>query len=278
MTDDGNHHDGVAGDGIFGARLTLDGKSIQYYIVAQNDSAAVLSPPRAEFEFYSIQPLLKPGDIVVNEILTGSSPWIEVLNNTAEPLNVEGLSLSATKMSYGQWPLPDSIVRPGKYLVVYPDYMPDNSSNSASWPLSMSGGSIFLTDSLGTLLDSVTYSSQVSGKTTGRYPNGYGPMTFMPPTPGQYNRTGTTPVSGFGLYPNPARGTATIEMVNPQGPARVDIYNSMGMIVSENQFSTGLSTMESMAVQTDISELSAGLYMVKLTCNGNSTIKKLIIY
>ena len=103
-------------------------------------------------------------------------------------------------------------------------------------------------------------------------------MTFMPPTPGQHNRTGTTPVSGFDLYPNPARGTATIEMVNPQGPAQVDIYNSMGMIVSENQFSTGSSTMESMAVQTDISELSAGLYMVKLTCNGNSTIKKLIIY
>ena len=39
MFDDGNHNDGIAGDGIYGCVITNCSNSIDYYLYADNDSA-----------------------------------------------------------------------------------------------------------------------------------------------------------------------------------------------------------------------------------------------
>ena len=54
MFDDGNHGDGIAGDGIFGASINVDARDIQYYIYAENNDAGIFSPERAEKEFHQI--------------------------------------------------------------------------------------------------------------------------------------------------------------------------------------------------------------------------------
>ncbi|MFT4761948.1 MAG: hypothetical protein ACI9XO_004608 [Paraglaciecola sp.] len=54
MSDDGMHGDGESGDGIYGAFIPytdLD-TAVKYYIRAQNSEAMMLSPQRAEYEFY----------------------------------------------------------------------------------------------------------------------------------------------------------------------------------------------------------------------------------
>jgi hypothetical protein len=54
MFDDGGHNDAGPGDGIWGA--TLDWKTgTQYYVVAEGERTARLSPERASYEFYTVK-------------------------------------------------------------------------------------------------------------------------------------------------------------------------------------------------------------------------------
>jgi hypothetical protein len=52
MYDDGVHDDGAVGDGVFGAFVTMQSDSLQYYIYADNTEAGAFSPARAEHEFH----------------------------------------------------------------------------------------------------------------------------------------------------------------------------------------------------------------------------------
>lgn len=56
MADDGNHMDGTAGDKVFGVVIDPDGKysEIEYFIVAENATAASFDPPKYMFEPYRI--------------------------------------------------------------------------------------------------------------------------------------------------------------------------------------------------------------------------------
>ena len=54
MFDDGNHNDGIAGDGIYGCVIINCSNSIDYYLYADNDSAGTFSPERAAYEYYTI--------------------------------------------------------------------------------------------------------------------------------------------------------------------------------------------------------------------------------
>ena len=278
MADDGNHQDGAAGDGIFGAMILPRGHAIQYYIYAENDSAGIFSPERAEYEFYSIQPMILPGDVALNEFHTGpgDETWIELLNTTTEPLNVNGMMLSDDPGLPDKWILPDTVIAAKKYLLVYS--LLNRMKNVSTVTLSQTGGHLQLSNSSGIRLDSVGYSQQVAGKTTGRFPNGYGSMTFMLPTMGSYNSMGTTPLSGFLLYPNPAQGLAWIEINNNSGPVDVTIYNSIGKPVLAQACAYDARTIQSVVQAVDISVLSSGLYVVKVSCTNETSTKKLIIY
>jgi len=51
MYDDGGHFDQMTGDGIFGTEIPLS-PQLQYYIVAENQHLASLSPRRASKVFH----------------------------------------------------------------------------------------------------------------------------------------------------------------------------------------------------------------------------------
>jgi hypothetical protein len=277
MSDDGNHQDGEAGDGLFGAMLTLAGQTLQYYIYAGNDSAGVLSPERAEYEFYTVQPAILPGDVVMNEVMAaGYDSWIELLNTTTEPLDLNGMAISYDPVSSVRWNLPDTVIGAKGYYVFNP-YADKGVTQPGTFPLSDAGGALALVNSGGGAVDSLAYGQQVPGKTTGRYPNGYGPVTFMPPTGGSHNRIGTTPPSGFLLYPNPARETVYLETGCCQGPMTVTIYSSTGDIVMEREYFCGKESVPE-AFPVGISSLGSGLYLVMVSNNGDIATKKLIVY
>lgn len=54
MFDDGLHNDGAAGDGVYGISFTMGSDYAQYYVYAENASAGLFSPARAEHEFYDL--------------------------------------------------------------------------------------------------------------------------------------------------------------------------------------------------------------------------------
>jgi hypothetical protein len=267
MADDGLHHDGATGDGIFGAMVIPEGHAIQYYIYAENDTAGAFSPERAEYEFYTVQPMILPGDVVLNEFNTGSKSWIELLNTTTEPLNVSGMRLSDDPSSSKNLIVPDTVILAKKYLLID---VPD--------AISATGGSLHLVNASGIIVDSVSYGQQVAGKSTGRYPNGYGPMTYMLPTRGGYNLMGTTPGSGFLLFPNPGHESVNIEISITSGSLEVTIYNSLGKPVLDKIYHYTSSRIRSTVQQVDVSSLTSGIYILKVNCEGETTSKKLIIY
>lgn len=54
MSDDGLHNDGAASDGVYGVSFTMGSDYAQYYVYAENTSAGLFSPARAEHEFYDL--------------------------------------------------------------------------------------------------------------------------------------------------------------------------------------------------------------------------------
>jgi hypothetical protein len=95
MFDDGQHGDGSAGDGVFGATINVDARDVQYYFYAENSDAGVFSPERAEKEFHQL-PVVS--GLVINEIMAGNvtavadqngeyDDWVELYNGNSFSLN-----------------------------------------------------------------------------------------------------------------------------------------------------------------------------------------------
>jgi len=75
MYDDGQHNDGAAGDGIYGATITVTNVTTQYYIYADGEQAGMFSPQRAEHEFHTLiatSTSISDGDLVINELLASN--------------------------------------------------------------------------------------------------------------------------------------------------------------------------------------------------------------
>ncbi|MBE0646398.1 MAG: CotH kinase family protein [Bacteroidales bacterium] len=280
MFDDGNHHDSLAGDGSFGATILLSGPVIQYYFYAENDSAGIFLPARAENEYYSIQPMILPGHVVLNELYAGNGDqsWIELLNTTTEPLNLLNMQLSDDPAIPGKWMLPDTILAAKHYLLINVSYSSEPEKLTAPLTLSASGGVMLLSNAEGRRIDSVSYARQVRGKSSGRYPNGYGSMMYMLPTMGSYNSMGTTPGNGFLLYPNPAGSVINIELMNHSGPVTVTIYSGLGKPVMQQNYAYATGHDAPVVQSIDVSVLGSGIYMVRVSSTGETTTKKLIIY
>ena len=98
MLDDGQHDDGEANDGVYGAIVPFqeNGSYVKYYIRARNNDALILSPQKAENEFYEYIVGSLPGSsIVINEINYNSADdefdpddWVELYNPTSETISI----------------------------------------------------------------------------------------------------------------------------------------------------------------------------------------------
>jgi hypothetical protein len=76
MYDDGAHNDGAAADNIYGASIIVTTAETEYYIFAENATAGIFSPERAEHEFHLLNTnLAQPnvGDLVINEFLAANN-------------------------------------------------------------------------------------------------------------------------------------------------------------------------------------------------------------
>ena len=102
MFDDGLHGDGAAGDNNYGAEVIMDEISLQYYVYAENLTAGIFSPERAEYEYYTV---LAEKGVVINELMADNqltqeddyfeyNDWIELYNNSSSLIDLSGYFLS----------------------------------------------------------------------------------------------------------------------------------------------------------------------------------------
>ena len=131
MFDDGLHGDSLANDKLYAVDFTTEGNVIQYYIYSENDSAGVFSPERAAYNFYSIQPLVPKGNLLINELMADNKntihdqylqfdPWIELVNTADEDIRLHNCSIRGNS-ALQNYSFPDTFIKARKYLVIWAD-------------------------------------------------------------------------------------------------------------------------------------------------------------
>ncbi len=282
MFDDGQHNDGGAGDGIYGASFQIDGTQPEFYVWAENGNAGVFSPARAEHEFYTVSINSQPlslGTVVINEILTSNSiqedeygetnDWIELFNTSNSVIDLGGSHLSDTLSDPLRWTFREgTLLGPGEYLIVWADDDEEQWFQHTNFNLTSIGETLLLTDAQGAVVDQVAYPLQAQDVSYGRYPNGVGSFSYMETTFAAMNATGlhTThnmeSTSSILAYPNPAQSLLILQS-SAGNIEKGIITDTRGVILDS-------FTGNSNQVEILLDSISSGLYLVKIELSDGS--------
>lgn len=275
MFDDGAHNDGGANDGIYGISIPVNSLRVQYYIYAENSTAGMFSPERAEHEFYEIDALIQmatSNDIVLNEVVSNNATtvtneqgkfkdYIEVVNTSSVPLGLNTICVSDDSAVPTKWKFPGSVfIFPGQHLLIWSD---DNDNvyldPHTNFNLSSTGGFLSLSDTLGNVFQTTTIPGQNLDEAWGRCEDIVGDFNVNTnPTPRAVNNC-TVGISeteqSFGLYPNPTSTYLSIE--NNVAIKRVEILDLTGRTIHvENPNAT--------VTRLTVRDFSSGIYFVKV--------------
>jgi hypothetical protein len=270
MYDDGMHGDGTAGDGVYGASIAVDARDVQYYFYAENASAGIFSPERAEKEFHQL-PVVS--GLVINEIMAGNmsavsdqngeyDDWVELYNSNSFSLNLNGYYLSDNENDLTKWIFPNVTIPANNYLIVWCDTAGGTQSGlHTTYRLSADQEEVYLTDPTGTVIDAVHYVNMQTDKGYARVPNGSGAMQYQMHTYNAINQNGTgiddvNVSSKMRVYPNPSNNRVYILGATQS----VSIFNMIGQEVFAKQEVSSV----------DISSWENGIYFV---ISGNSVVK-----
>lgn len=116
--------------------------------------------------------------------------WVEIRNPGTSAVDMGGMYLTNDLSNKTKWQIPSGVSIPaGGCLLFWADGMTSKGSRHTSFTLDSAGGSIGLYDIDGaTPVDSVSYGSQITDISTGRYPDTTGAWSLMlSPTPGTAN-------------------------------------------------------------------------------------------
>ena len=275
MFDDGNHNDGASGDGIYGCILNSSSNSIDYYFYAQNDSAGIFYPQRAAYEYLNVKSKINSGSLVINELMSNNKStvqdnsgknedWIELYNSSNFPISTNNLYLSDTISNLLKWKLPNSVVLPDDYLIVWADEDGNQGSNHANFKLSNLGEIVILSNSDSTIIDSISFPTQSEDISFGRSPNGYGNFTMLTPTFKSNNdftyAFNSTNRNNFKAYPNPFN-----EKLIVKTSFNFSVKDILGKLVLKNKKNTIINTQN----------WKSGTYFIHLEDNSVHKIIKL---
>jgi len=291
MFDNGLNGDGVPGDGIYGTTVTVSSPEIQYYIYAENTNVGIFSPQRAEHEWHTLNSdytTLTAGEIVINEIAAMNSTiqanglgnfndWIELYNTTNDTVLLDYLFISDDFSNSYKWQFPAGTkIPPNGYSIIWADNDVFAGELHSRFALSGSGEQVILSYANGTIIDSVTFPTQRTDITYGRYPNGTGTFLFMPPTfntvnlvSGLNEQDGNT--KGIHIYPNPFSSQATLITDVFLNDASLTVYNLNGQQVNQ------IKNISGKTVIIQCNDLPSGLYFIRLTENNKQYAAKKII-
>lgn len=283
MKDDGSQNDGSAGDGVFGAPIEDIANIVDYYVFAENDSAGRFSPERAAYEFYTIESPLNPGDLVINEVMANNSvtvvdifneadDWIELYNNSNYKVSTSGLFLTDDESDLFKWALPQTILNPGDYLMIWADDDVSQGLDHANFKLDNDGDEVWLSYTDSTVVDSVSFSKQYNYSTLSRIPNGSGDFSEARPTYAATNTLADEAVfsGAVFIFPNPAQNELNIR-VNSQQAVDITMFSTDGRkVIPTFQLNQGQETV-------NVSEYAHGIYYLLINSGGQEFTKKIII-
>jgi hypothetical protein len=308
MFDDGNHNDGTAGDGIYGNSFMVGSSDIQYYIFAENGSAVSFLPKKAEFEFFELE---VGSEIVINEFMADNSTavpdphgeyddWIELYNNTASAINLNGYFLSDKVTNLTKWTFPNVTIPPNDFLIVWADENGSQSGLHANFKLSASGEAIYLCSPDTLIIDQIIFGQQQTDISMGRYPNGTGEFIFMTPSYNAPNYNGIVNVEEenfsakefmlYQNYPNPFNPSTKISWQSPVSSHQVlKIFDVLGneVVTLVDEYRKGgtyeiefsvedVQASSSKYPASSIKSMASGIYLYRLIAGSLTQTKKMI--
>ena len=185
----------------------------------------------------------------INEIVTlndsgfldtsgDADPWIELYNPGLGEVSLSGLYLSDSALDKTKWALPAQSLDDGEYLVFWLDGENSEGTDHVSFTTDASGGSLYLYDSAGTLIDTVDYPALESGFSYQRYPDGEDSFIYSDrSTPLLTNETSENP--SVTLYINEVLAQNDTVLQDPYGGGYPDWFE----IYNPNSFTVDLSGM-----------------------------------
>lgn len=273
MYDDGLHNDGVAGDDVFGVELVMLGGQMQYYIYAENNTAGIFSPERAEHVFhvlYANSSAPVAGQLVINELLSdnvnnerdeynSTEDWIELYNSSNQLLDLSNIYLSDKLNNLLKWKFPDhTTIAPNGFLTIWADDDSMQQILHTNFQLNKDSGLVLLSNGGSVILDSISFQAQATNISFGRFPNGTGNFIPMNTSFGRVNNN--YPLSldhplnreELVMFPNP---TQHLLHVTFKGRQQIAVYTISGQLVARDQ---AYGTWD-----LNTSELANGLYLIR---------------
>ncbi len=245
MFDDGQHNDGAANDGVYGADVTISSAEVQYYIYAENSTIGKFSPVRAEHEYHTINTFSAINELVINEFMADNDgvimdqhgdyeDWIEIYNTTTDSIFLGDYFLTDDATDPMQFTMPSEYIAAKGFKLIWASGDITKGTNHANFKLSKSGEEIGLYKKNGTTVDTTDYILFGTQNTDESYGREYDAsptwMVFTTSTPNATNRViGIEEFNKTGLqvYPNPYQDRVVIN--NPtELEATITIYSMLG--------------------------------------------------
>lgn len=289
MFDDGQHNDGAADDGVYGAQMPgfQAGALVRFYVEAIADNTAgsrTYLPTGAEHDvfYFGIDAANSSSPVVINEIMASNSTtasdengdfddWIELYNTSGAAVDLSGYFLSDNPANLTKWTFPagTSIAANG-YLIVWADEEQEQGPLHCNFKLSASGEQLYLLDPQSQWVDTLNFGLQTTDLGYARVPNGTGPFVIQAPT---FNATNSvsateTPENStviLNISPNPATETVQIRMEESARGARLTVSSIDGKQMLETPASTSHTI--------NVSEWPAGMYIARV---GNTFAKLMV--
>ncbi len=285
LSDDGQNGDQIAGDGTYaGTAPALMGSGIVSYILSARDGSRQTSFAETRtFVAGFPQITLRINELMASNTRTVSDEagefddWVELYNNGAAPVSLDGIFLTDNLTLPDRWPLPAQTIAPGEFLLLWLDGAPDQGPSHAPFRLSAAGESIGLFGRDETSfypIDTLSFSGLSPDVSFARTTDGNG--TFAPtgsPTPGATNQTNVANENELKIqhttlstpYPNPfsTQTTFWIDVEQPETIA-IELYDLLGRklaILHNAMLSRGRHQITLSVVDKNI---PAGVYYIRM--------------
>lgn len=257
LFDDGQHGDGLAGDGIYGGNLPafMQAGALGVQITATDAQGNSRTRPCSPAQYT----VLTSGPLYINEFLAGNtngirdeanvaSDWIELYNSSNAPYLLAGHTLTDNLGNPTKWTFPNDTVPAGGYYLVWASNAVLTGPRHASFALSKNGeeiGLYKLDNGNPVLLDSISFGAQTDDVSFGRLSDGAAAWVLFPtPTPLSANGFASaieSVSSPFKAYPNPFLEAIWIEN-SGTADLQYQVRNALGQVVEIGTLEAGHKT------------------------------------
>jgi len=294
LFDDGAHNDSLPGDNIYGGMVSSgpDDTELYYYFEATDNNGNIKRYPICETInihiglpplIWVINEFMAKNDITIVDDYGSYADYIELYNPGPENVYLIGSYLSDDFNNPAKWPLPDRLMLPYTYILIWADDDTEEGNVHTNFNLDASGDEIGIfagPEYYYSVIDSISFNDQISDISTGRLPNGSGNFVVLPgPSPGANNET-AIPVDSisqfqFTILGNPSRNNGIISLeLFESAKVVIDLLSINGQLVEriENGFlEEGQYTF---TLQSAI--LGSGMYFIRFENNGVTSYYKFI--